>query len=238
MRSSALENAILKLNKEVSVELADTPAARREAFALRYQVYCIERNYEPGYNGIEQDGYDDSAVHAVARWRQTGKVIGTVRLILPNDPPGNDDFPMQRICDPGVLDGLPRNTIGEVSRFALAKWMTQQMRRTSADTAPILRLALIRGAVWLSAEVGHTHWVAMMEHTLLRVLRATGIHFVPLGAAVDYHGLRQPAVAELVPTMARLAREQPVMWEYITRSGTWYSAPAKRHHTVPEGTAT
>lgn len=234
MPSSPLDQAIFKLNDEVSVELAGTPTALREAHQLRHQVYCVERGYEPGQDGIERDEYDDCAIHAVARWRQTGEVVGTVRLILPGNPPGPDDFPMQHVCDPGIFNGLPRATIGEVSRFALAKNMTQQVRSMSAETSSLLRLALIRGAVWLSAEAGHTHWLAMMEPTLLRLLRATGIHFVPLGPAVDYHGLRQPAVAELVPTMARLAREQPAVWEFITRCGTWYSAPVRRQWEVVE----
>ena len=107
----------------------------------------------------------------------------------------------------------------------------------SAETSSLLRLALIRGAVWLSAEAGHTHWVAMMEPTLLRLLRATGIHFTPLGPTIEYHGLRQPAAAELVPTMARLAHEQPIVWGFITRYGSWYSGPAARQKDSMEALA-
>jgi N-acyl amino acid synthase of PEP-CTERM/exosortase system len=110
-----------------------------------------------------------------------------------------------------------------LSRFALPKRSTKDARGMSASTCSLLRLALIQGAVWLSAEAGHTHWLALMEPTLLRLLRATGIHFMPLGPLVEYHGLRQPTVAELVPTLARLAEEQPVVWNFITRGGTWYS---------------
>jgi N-acyl amino acid synthase of PEP-CTERM/exosortase system len=237
MNRTALEDAIFRLNEEVSVELADTPAARREAYELRWQVYCIERGFLVGQNGIECDEYDDFSRHAVARWRQTGEVVGTVRLVLPKSPPGDNDFPLQHVCDSSVLRGLPRTTIGEVSRFALAKHLTKQVRNMSAEVSPLLRLALIRASVWLSAEAGHTHWVAVMEPTLLRLLRATGIHFAPLGPVVEYHGLRQPAVAELVPTMARLALEQPVVWDFITRCGSWFSAPPATSQSVLEGIA-
>ena len=118
--------------------------------------------------------------------------------------------------------------MGEVSRFALAKMVTQQVRAMSAASSSLLRLALIQGAVRLSAEAGHTHWLAVMEPTLLRLLRATGLHFAPLGPPVEYHGLRQPAIAELVPTLARLANEQPVVWDFVTRGGTWYPASGSR----------
>jgi hypothetical protein len=59
---------------------------------------------------------------------------------------------------------------------------------------------------------------------LLRLFAASGLHFVPLGPLVEYHGLRQPAVAELAPTLARMACEQPAVWDYLTRGGTWCSA--------------
>ena len=220
MYGSALENALFKLSDQVSVELADTPALRREAFRLRYQVYCVEREYEAGQDGQERDEYDDFARHAIVRCRQTGEVMGTVRLVLPKSPAGGDDFPIQHVCDLTLLSGLPKATIGEVSRFALPK---DRGICISADVRSLLRLALIQGAVWLSAEAGHTHWLAVMEPTLLRLLRATGLHFVPVGPPVVYHGLRQPAVAELVPTLARLAREQPIVWDFVTQGGTLFS---------------
>ena len=225
MIRSVLEDSIFELNNEVSVELVDQDDRDllRQAYQLRHQVYCVERRFEAGKNGIERDEYDSFARHAVVRWQHTGEVVGTVRLILPKTPAGGDDFPLQHVCDPTVLRGLPRATIGEVSRFALAKQMMRQVRCMSATTCSLLRLALIQGAVWLSAEAGHTHWLAVMEPTLLRLLRATGLHFVPLGPMVDYHGLRQPSVAELVPTLARLAEEQPAVWDFVTRGGTLYS---------------
>jgi N-acyl-L-homoserine lactone synthetase len=220
MNGLALEDAIYNLTDQVSVELADTPALRREAFRLRYQVYCVERAFEVGQDGLEWDQYDDFARHAIVRCRHSGEVMGTVRLVLPKSPACGNDFPVQQVCGPTLLRGLPRATIGEVSRFALPK---DRGRSISADARCLLRLALIQGAIWLSAEAGHTHWLAVMEPTLLRLLHATGLHFDPIGPPVQYHGLRQPVVAELVPTLARLAREQPGVWAFVTRGGTLYS---------------
>jgi N-acyl-L-homoserine lactone synthetase len=218
MTETSLENTILALSEESSLELVDSPALLRESFMLRYQVYCVERTFLTGQNGIEYDEYDEFASHAVVRWRHSGAVVGTVRLVLPKVPAGGDDYPIQHLCDPALLRGLPLATCGEVSRFALAK----QIRSSSPSSSSLLRLALIKGAVRLSAEAGHTHWLAVMEPTLLRLLRATGIHFESLGPLVEYHGPRQPAVAELVPTLTRLGLEQPVVWDFVTQGGTWY----------------
>jgi N-acyl-L-homoserine lactone synthetase len=159
--------------------------------------------------------------------RETGEVAGTVRLILPNRSTGEHFYPIQHLCGPDLLRDVPLSTTGEVSRFALAK----QVRNSSASSSPFLRLALIQGAVRLSAEAGHTHWLAVMEPTLIRLLGATGLHFSPIGPLVDYHGIRQPAVAELVPVLRRLAVEQPAVWEYVTRGGTLF--PESRPRASP-----
>ena len=216
MSGRAIEEAVFALGHDASVEIADTPALLREAFQLRYQVYCVERGFLAGGGGIERDQYDRHALHALVRWRQTGAVVGTVRLVLPCSVDGHD-YPIQQLCKPALLGPFPRGTTGEVSRFALAK----QMRGFSCNSSPLLRLALIQAAVRLSAEAGHSHWLAVMEPTLLRLLRSTGIHFEPLGPLVEYHGLRQPAVAALGPTLARLKGEQPIVWSYVTQNGRW-----------------
>ena len=234
MHGSALGDAIARLSDDVSVKITNTNADLREAYRLRYQVYCLERGFLAGQDGVERDEYDDHARHAVVRWRRTGEVVGTVRLVLPKSPAGGDDFPVQHVCDPALLRGLPRATTGELSRFALAKEQTKQVRCMSAETSSLLRLALLRGGLWLSAEAGHTHWVAVMRPALLRLFRTSGLHFVPLGPLVEYHGLRQPAVAELAPTLARMAREQPAVWDYVTRGGTCYSAAAPRVRPAPD----
>jgi N-acyl-L-homoserine lactone synthetase len=226
MNKSTIADAILGLRSDVIVELANTASLLREAMRLRYQVYCVERGFEAGQGGLERDEFDDCALHAVVRLRETGEVAGTVRLILPNRSAGEHLYPIQRLCGPAVLRGVPLATTGEVSRFALAK----QVRGSGRSHSPFLRLALIRGAIWLSSEAGHTHWLAVMEPTLLRLLGATGLHFDPIGPLVDYHGIRQPAVAELVPVLRLLALEQPAVWEYVTCGGTLF--PDSRPETT------
>ena len=237
MSASSIEAAITALREEVSIEIANTPTVLREAYELRHQVYCVERGFEPGRDGIERDEYDDFARHAVVRWRQTGEVVGTVRLIIPRIPATGGEFPIHRVCDPALFQGLPLNTMGEVSRFALAKQGTKQVRSVSPASFSLLRFALIQGAVRLSAEAGHTHWLAVMEPTLIRLLRATGLDFTPLGPIVEYHGARQPSVAELLPMFSRMARERPIIWDFLTQGGTWYKASRSRSPRYPRMSA-
>jgi len=237
MSISNIGDSVARLNDDVAVELVTTSADLRAAHRLRYQVYCLERGFLPGQDGIERDEFDDHSRHAIVRWRQTGGIVGTVRLVLPKQPASGDDFPIQHVCDPIFLRGIPRTTTGEVSRFALAKQQMKQVRSSGAETSSLLRLALLRGALWLSAEAGHTHWLAVMQPTLLRLLRTNGLHFQPLGPMVEYHGMRQPVVADLVPMLARVAREQPAVWNYLTRGGTLFSAPPMQSACVLEALA-
>ena len=59
---------------------------REAAHALRFQVYCLERNFENAEehpDGLEIDSYDTHAVQGVLFHRPTRGAIGSVRMILP-----------------------------------------------------------------------------------------------------------------------------------------------------------
>ncbi len=218
-----MSKALCELRDRVSVELVETTPALRQAYQLRYQVYCQERAFLPGRDGIETDDYDARSRHALLRWRATGEAIGTVRMVLPQAQEGVDDFPVERVCNRAFMHGFPRLRTGEVSRFALSKRHSAMVRELNPEAAALLRLSLLQGALWLSAKAGLTHWLAIMQPTLLRLLAGDGLYFKPLGAMVEYHGHRQPVVANLGAMLARVEREHPAIWAYLTRDGAWYT---------------
>ena len=67
----------------------------------------------------------------------------------------------------------------------------------SSACIAVMRLGLMQGCLRLSMEAGHTHFVGVMEQSLLRLLRATGAYLQPAGPLVNYHGWRQPSVRRL-----------------------------------------
>ncbi|WP_426954300.1 N-acyl amino acid synthase FeeM domain-containing protein [Muricoccus radiodurans] len=228
MLQSAYTDALTSAADELTVEVATTPQQAVEAKRLRYQVYCEERNFEPGANGLEQDEYDDASQHVLVRSRASGKVYGTVRLVLSGQGGIDLGFPMERVCDDYVLRPLLRQTTAEVSRFAI----TRDRDGLSPAAAALMRLCLIRGIVQASGELGLTHWCATMERTLLRLLRSTAIHFEAVGPLIEYHGLRQPAVWELNSGFARIYRELPHVWAFLTHNGAfWPDATIKGRGT-------
>lgn len=216
---AAFSDALAAVKDELSVELAVTPGQVLEAQRLRHRVYCEERNFEPGQDGLEQDAFDAASRHVLVRSRISGAVLGTVRVVLRNPAAGRDSFPMQAACKRHVLAPLPLATTGEISRFAL----TRDRTGVSPAASALLRLCLMQGVVRISAEHGLTHWCAIMESSLLRLLRATAIYFRAVGPTVEYHGLRQPSVGKVGMVLDRMKHEQPLVWSFVTANGAFCS---------------
>lgn len=246
-----------KFSQWFEVRNADTKDLIDEAYRLRFQVYCIENafeNREEHRDGREIDEFDTHAAHTLLVHRPTGDMVGAVRLVLPLSGALDDSFPIQRVCHEPLLknrDRFPLETMGELSRFALSK----EFRRRSTDTfygsdgphsaapraggerrdAPPLRLGLMRGIVQMSVERGLTHWCAVMEPSLLRILRSTSIHFEPIGPLVNFHGTRQPCYGSIQSILERLRREQEEVWDFLTDRGRyWELLTARAGRAVPE----
>ena len=208
---------------------AATPALIRTAQAIRYQVYCLERKFEnEAEHGdcLERDGFDGAAVHALIFHRPTSEAIGTARLIPLNGM--NALQPIRQLLRENGLrarDHVPLATTAEISRFAISN----QFRRRSGDNGsakamPECRsnlpcLGLIQELLRQSLAQGLTHWAAVMEPKLLRMLAVMGIHFVPVGPLVDHHGLRQPSICNLSEMLERLKRDRPEHWMVVTDAG-------------------
>ena len=217
--NNPLAEAISAFHEEFTIDLADSFETATDAYRLRHQVYCLERGYEPDKGGVEIDEFDAHARHVVLRRRSSGQVVGTVRLVLALPEALENSLPMQQVCESSLVSDIPFATAAEVSRFAISK----QRRGPSRAADALMRLALVRGLFQLSEEVGVTHWCAVMERTLLRLLQSSAIHFKPLGPLVEYHGLRQPAVGDVDAILARMKREQPAIWHFVTAGGTLWT---------------
>ncbi len=207
--------ALQELTSRFELVFPRSPDQLDDVFRLRYQVYCLERGFEPARNGRESDRFDPFARHALVRDRASHQPVGTVRLVPP--APGDSllPFPINKVCDPGLLRHLPRARTAEISRFALSK----NYRTDRGVTGLLLRLFLMRGVIALSGELGLTHWCALMEPCLMRLLRASSIHFQTRGPPVEHHGLRQPAGAVVADVLTSSAREQPLFWDFVTEGG-------------------
>ena len=161
-----------------------------------------------------------------------------MRLVLPLAGDLENSFAIQRVCQDRLLRdriNFPVESMAEVSRFCISKEFRRRWNDTSyagddlsaAEMSideerrilPHLSLGLIESLVRMSVENGITHWCAVMEPTLLRLLTRLGIHFRPIGPQIEYHGRRQPCYIPLWDMLARVQRERPDVWDVITRLG-------------------
>jgi N-acyl amino acid synthase of PEP-CTERM/exosortase system len=210
------------------------------AFALRYQVYCLERQFEDPAeqpDGLEVDEYDRHAVHSLLVHRPQDAAIGTARLILPQGRPHS--LPIQQLLKKNGLnarDYFPNDAVAEVSRFAISK----EFRRRNVDIGPsstpgrrdrhgnLPCLGLLQVLLRQSIELGIDYWAAVMEPQLLRMLAMMGVRFHPIGPLVSYHGLRQPSFCHLPQMLRNLALTKPDCWSVVTNNGELMSAPVAR----------
>ena len=226
-------------NQYFKIIPADTPGLLEAAYRLRYQVYCVENPFEnpkAHRDGLERDCYDDHSVHSLLIHRPSGAVAGIVRLVLPQR---DKALPITHACDHPILGdrrALPPASTAEISRFAVSK----QFRRRATDrlgvdyalverpaasdgmdrrVIPHITLGLMKAILQMSSVRGITHWTAMMEPALLRLIRRLGIEFNPLGPMVQYHGLRQPCYGEANVVLAGLRLHSPEAWALITEGG-------------------
>jgi len=220
---------------------ADTPELIRQAHEIRYRVYCLETGFEnPADNpdGLEKDAFDSHSVHGVLIHRASRAVMGTVRLVLPLADAPERSFAVQQVSDDPALTNnveFPLRSTAEVSRFCISR----QFRRRAGDTlydqegvaptaandpaerrnGPLMRLGLIQVLVRMSARYGITHWCAVMEPKLLRMLDAMAIRFKPIGPLVEHHGVRQPCSCNIAEALRAVKAERPAFWDVLTCGG-------------------
>jgi len=234
MQSDRAIGLLARYDSYFRTQRADTATLLRTAQAIRYQVYCLERKFEKACehdDRLERDAWDGQSIHSVIFHRPTSDAIGTVRLIVPHS---NATLPVEQLLrGNGVRAGdcFPQISTAEVSRFAISNefrrrrcdgvFTTEDMRhkREAECRSNLPCLGLIQDLVRQSLASGVTHWAAVMEPKLLRMLAAMGIHFTTIGPLVSHHGLRQPAYCELNFMLERLRREHPDHWMVVSNGG-------------------
>lgn len=218
--SESILDAVHRFNSDFEVKTADTPDLIEETYRLRYQVYCVERNFLSGNAGTEVDEFDSCSRHTVLINKASGAVVGSARLILGSSRHPHDSFPMQHFFDGQMPPGINLDTTAEVSRFAISK------ERRSQTANALMRLSLVQGLVDLSAGLGLVHWCAVMEPCLLRLLEMSAIRFKAFGPLVEYHGLRQSCFNRIDELLEGVAMERLDLWAFLTRNGGLWS---RRH---------
>jgi len=226
--------------KFFSVAIALTPEQKRAVYRIRYRVYCEEFGYEPLEafpEGLENDEFDEHALHCVIVHQRSAIPAACVRMVWPE--PGREQLPFEKYCghaiDPDLMSKLDvdRARVCEISRLAV----DGAFRRRSGEAAT--RFGLVSGldcsqsekrtfslvavsaflaATALTGLSGRTHVFAMMEPFLPRLLQMSGINFTKAGHEIDYHGLRAPYFGHTQNGLDGMLPELRTLYESIHQS--------------------
>ena len=226
-----------RYNTYFFTQTADTRGLIDTSLAIRFQVYCLERGFEdPAQhtNFLETDEFDTRATHSLIFHRPRAEAIGTARLLLPGTQAGG--LPIEGLLRENRMsaaDYFPLATTAEISRFAISNAFRRRSadiqtefsfddmpgRRESERRGNLPCLGLIQNLLRQSVEYKITHWAAVMEPKLLRMLAGMGIRFTPVGPLISHHGIRQPSYCHLPQMLESLRRERPDYWAVVTNAG-------------------
>jgi N-acyl amino acid synthase of PEP-CTERM/exosortase system len=232
-------------NSNLRFSVLGEPTDLSASFALRYEVYCRERNFLAPENypsKLERDVYDNCAIH-VGSINRSGVMLGTIRLVLPSDR----GFPLFEHCTvfpefSHLTDIRSQQTAAEVSRLAVSKhirkqnyiveWklkhnVDQELRKigeTSGDfeelgASPVkadIMLGIYRTIYQVSKRQSITHWFAAMEKSLVRLMRRFHFAYTPIGPELDYYGCVTPYMVAISSIEQALYEHCPATFEYFT----------------------
>jgi N-acyl amino acid synthase of PEP-CTERM/exosortase system len=186
------------------------PALLDASYSLRYQVYCLERQFLPREeypDERERDEYDPHSAH-LAVINTSGEIVATARLIEVTDRglPLLDHCQLFPDTDRAVHFGA---RVVEVSRLCVSRRYNRRAgdahyalagarrnvpgpeRRANARGGEII-MHVTRGLYVASKQAGYTHWLAATEQSLQRLISAYSLPFVPIGPETDYYGKVTP----------------------------------------------
>lgn len=232
--NSALADTFVRYFQLAFPDAADSDALR-EAYRIRYQVFCEELGFFKATASpeeeVERDEFDQRSSHCVVRHRLTGYPAGYVRLVhcgldtaarlLPIEMRFHDCL-VHPILHPEHLD---RNKICEISRLSVhagfrrrageKEWLHGdpvwlQGGPDHLRTFPLITVALFMGVLGMAIAQGREHAFAMMEPRLSRLVKASGFAVTKVGEPREYYGLRTTYHIDLLHALD-LARTSPLL---------------------------
>jgi N-acyl amino acid synthase of PEP-CTERM/exosortase system len=220
----------------------------KEAYRVRYQVYCREvklSGFDDGNypDGLECDEFDEQSEHFLLRHRPTGTIAGTVRVVMNRRQHEKQYFPIEYVASKELPSnclesrGIKRELVGEVSRFILTsrfrsrrgewRWPDGLSPIPTADPTITLDrrtklhpiLGLFRAVLMVSKKHGLQYWISGMEPRLARRLEQLGLYQEPITPVIDYFGPVRAYLSYIPDVLERLYRVNPEGWALVTDGG-------------------
>lgn len=227
-------------DEKFEVFLADTEAARRIHYGIRYQVYCRETGFEDAGqfpDRLERDHWDPCAVPFLVRHRWSGQWIATMRLILG----GDQSLPVEGMCriENAKVLRLPGQRKAELSRLCMVKEFRRrgeepkhpfeiegvggkdvpaiQANRRERRREPEILLGLLRAGFRFSETAGLDYWVILITPALARMLQRINTSIERIGPSCAHRGQRFPYVTQLAREERQISEIDPEVADMLGR---------------------
>jgi N-acyl-L-homoserine lactone synthetase len=178
----------------VEIRTVRDEAELREAFKLRYQIYCEKLGWiNPAHhpNQEEKDDYDTTSQHFIAL--EDGKVVGTVRLVHKAGAP----LPIET--------GFPALTLDDFEASADERVITAEVSRlivhpSNGCPRHAISLGLLQVLIRSSVHEGLTHWLQALDKVSFRLIKWFGFRMKQFAPSSHFLG------SETIPTVIRIDR--------------------------------
>jgi len=195
-------------------QVAVNDELKEEAFKIRHNVYCEELAFEEiKEEGQEKDEFDEQSIFSLIKHKPSSTYTSCVRVVRIQKE--GQVLPIEKFCLDSITneelhpERFNRSEIAEISRLAVKA----DFRRRKSDQFkgsgtgviqeasysevelrcfPFIAIGLYMAAATMAIDTGIRHVYVMMEPRLARSMNFVGIKFQPLGAPIEYHGLRAP----------------------------------------------
>jgi N-acyl amino acid synthase of PEP-CTERM/exosortase system len=230
-----------KYNDTFAVVQARTAAQKKQVFQIRYDVYCEENGLidpKDKRRKLERDVYDENAAHALLIHRPSGRAVGTVRTIFPDENCLLQSFPLQEVCDhPFLLQKDRMETICEVSRLCMIKDFRRRERDGKILPAyyspddnknenvlfrrviPYAPLGLLQASFDAALSARVVDCISVFDFEQLHALEMIGLKYRILGPQIGYMGQRQPIVFNIKNALDNMAIKDKASWEIVSDQG-------------------
>ncbi len=199
--------------------IADTEESKSIHYRLRYQIYCLEKGFEPSErfeNQQEIDAYDDRSVHFLVQHQASGRWIAAARLVL--GPP--DRLPIAQVARFSLAGiDIERKRFAELSRVSVLR-AYRNHGRASFVNEPELLLGIIRAARDYSEQSGLDYWLFLCRRSVMRILGQFGLEMAIVGDPCRHRGIRYPYLGDLANGFDAIAHRSPEVHAMFSRRDT------------------
>lgn len=201
------------LDNKYDVFVCDSTDSKRINYHIRYKTFCLEKKFESAErfsDQMEQDKYDDYAIHFLLREPEAGSWIGASRLITTP----TEQLPIFKVCDVENREYYTDlSNCAEISRLCILSEHRRSM--------PGMMLHLIKAMYYYSLEHNIENWFALHTNPLARIIKSKGFNSVPISCETEFRGIRRAYFTTLNQLLQPIKNKSPETYAMFSKDNAF-----------------